>query len=206
MSNRWRSAMWILFFGSLWGASEVFLNEGLRAIDAPWTSVPLTVSALLILGLAATRLPAFGTLILVALVAGGYRTATAGPFWCHTLALLALGFVLDAVRTALAPDARHPLRTALLGGLSAFAAHVAFAVLITYEFAYHHWTGDGGAKFREYVFVSGTIAAVLSAGLLPLALSIQARARDTSTPGPHGPLQSLPAATAALLWVVGLLV
>jgi hypothetical protein len=201
MTGRVRILGWILFFGTLWGASEVLLNEGLRALAVPRTSVPLNVVAVLILGFAALRLPRFGALVSVAVVAGAYRTLTAGPFWCHVLAVLTLGVVFDVLRRVLEPSVRHPVRTAVLGGVAAFAAHAAFGVLITYVFAYRHWTGDGGARFRDYVLVSGLMAAMLAAVLLPLTLRLMQRERAGAAP--HRLPAAVPMALTVLLWIAG---
>jgi hypothetical protein len=198
----------VLLFGTLWGASEVLLGEGLRALEIPRASIVLTVVAVLLLGLAARRLSQPGALLAVALVAGAYRVATAGPFWCHVLAVVGLGAVFDGLRLLLRAGAWGRGRAFVLGALAAFCGHALFGVLATWVFAFRHWTGDGGERFRHYVLVSGGIAAAAGAILLPLVLALDSRpAAVARVPGDRARRPAMAWASvglAALLWAAGL--
>lgn len=167
----------ILFFGSLWGVSEVFLGEWLYASGFRHPSVPLNVLGLGILAAARACLPRKGTSLAIGCCAALYKLTAmslgvAGtPFFlCHLLGIASLGAAYDAVASALPQRwtaGGHPRRA--VGALvAAYMGYALFAFSITYVFRYGPWVAGGLGKVVRYIGVGGTLAAAGGAILAPL--------------------------------------
>jgi hypothetical protein len=144
----------------------------------------------------------------VAGVAALYRLATAGPFWCHVVAILAVGAIFDGVRRVFPLRASHPLRTGLTAAGLAYAAHFVFAALMTWAWRYGPWVRAGAERLREHVLLSGTLAALLAAVLVPVAVGAMARGTSVGR-APAAGLRAagvpLAVGLVGLLWVAGFL-
>jgi len=206
-----RVMLGILFFGTLWGVSEVFLGEALYGAHLRWASVPLCVVALVVLTLARVHFPRPGVATAIAGCAALYKAVAMAatlidtPFYaCHLLGIVALGAAYDLVFSLL--GRRHPA----VGAVAAtYLGHIAFAVLIAYVFRYQPWVRGGLAKVVRYVGINGTATAVLGGVLVPLTLRLGAALRQRrwtslafESPVPAGVAGGL----VAGLWTIGLLV
>jgi hypothetical protein len=154
----------VLFFGGVWGLSEAVLGGRLYAAQVPHASVPLTVVALVVLTLARSHLPQRGTGTLVAACAMLYKFLNTPFFGCHLLGVLLTGACYDLVFDVL------KVRVKSLGAAAAvYLSYAAFAVMITYLVRYDHWVQGGLAKVLRHVFIEGSAAALVCAGLVPLS-------------------------------------
>jgi hypothetical protein len=152
----------VLFFGSLWGASEVLLGGHLYGSGVRFPSVPLTIIAFLILPVARAYLPQRGSLVLVGTVAMLYKFLNTPFFACHLLAIVLLAVAYESVL--------HILKIregAVLGIVATYLGYVLFALTITYVFRYHYWTEGGIPKIARYVGISGSMSACANALAVP---------------------------------------
>jgi len=94
-----------------------------------------------------------------------YKFLNTPFFACHLLAILLLGISYDIAYSCFKYSNK-----ALLGLSAAYLGYILFALTITYVFRYHYWTEEGLPRILRYVGISGTMAAVGNAVLVPPAL------------------------------------
>jgi hypothetical protein len=195
-----REYIWgVLFFGGLWGLSEAVLGDFLYTAQVPYASVPLTAVGLAVLTLARAYLPQRGTAALVAACAMLYKFLNTPFFGCHLLGILATGACYDLVFDVL------KLRGKSLGAAAvAYLSYAAFALMITYVFRYDHWVQGGLAQVLRHIFIAGSLAAVVCAGIVPPAARLGEKLKSLA-PTPLGLVRSpIPGGVWALtlgLWV-----
>jgi len=204
MSKAYGTILAILFFGTLWGASEAILGGALYAAGVPHASVALSAVAVAVLAGATVWLPRGGAVAAIGCVAAAYRLLNAGPWWCHLCAIVLFAAVFDALRLAFRPERGSVVRAAAFGLVATYLAYVTFAVLMKFAFRHPYWV-DGWGKFVGYVGVSGTVAAAVGAVVFPASLGLARRLRTGGLGGV--PLREALArvavgAVTAGLWVV----
>ncbi len=173
--------LWALALGSAWGLLEIVGGETLSKLDIPYSSAWLTAGAFFFLGFLKGSAPVFGTAAAAGIMAALFKLVNAPPFYCHLLAIVCVGVIFD-VASAILIRAGRPTRAwrgALVGILAAYGGHAAFAVLITYVFRYEFWVVEGLPRVLRYVFLNGSLAAGLSAILVPASLALAGRAEQS---------------------------
>lgn len=161
----------ILFFGGLWGASEGLLGNSLYNSGARFPSVYLTVIALVILTMARRFFPQAGTATLIGLSAMLYKFLNVPFFGCHLFAIAIVGVGYDLFFNVL------KIRNRSLGAVgSVYFSYIAFSFALTYVIRYSYWVEGGLDKIIQYIAVSGTMAAVGSAILVPLTARLVEKA------------------------------
>jgi hypothetical protein len=170
--NSTRNWLWLLLFGSLWGAMEVVGGEVLYRNGVPQASVFLTAWALFVLAVSRGVLNRPGTSSAVGALAALYKLANAAPFFCHLLGIFFVGLVFDVFASLLLKQGRKAgwPRASLSGALSAYSGNALFAVLLTFVARYKYWIGDGLAKFSRHILISGSFTALAACLLVPLGL------------------------------------
>lgn len=163
----------ILFFGGLWGLAEAVLggwmySAGMRqaapAVPDVVAPAALAVIAFAILTLARAYVPLPGSSAAVAALAMLFKFLNSPFFACHLLAIFLLGAAYD-VAFSLARGRRKPV----IGLAATYVGFAAFALTITYVFRYQYWVAEGWPKILRYVGVTGTIAALCNAVVVPLS-------------------------------------
>ena len=160
----------LLFFAGVWGISEAALGGALYAAGVPHASVPLTVVALVILTLARSCLPLRGSGTLIAACAMLYKFLNSPFFGCHLLGILLTGVCYDLMFDLLKVHSK-----AFGAAAATYLSYAVFAVTITYVFRYEYWVQGGFSKVLGHIAIGGSMAALVSAGVVPLA----ARLGDT---------------------------
>ena len=192
----------ILFFGAVWGLSEATLGDTLYRAGVPYASVPLTVIGFVVLTFARVYFPHPGTATLIASFALLYKFLNTPFFVCHLLGIVLMGMCYDLFFSAF--RIRAAWRAAVL---ATYANYAAFALMITYVARYDHWVQGGSGKILSHVGVSGTMAAVACALLVPLSLRLGDRLRS-AVPTPFAwrgaPVPAAVTGLTAGLWVLGL--
>ena len=212
----------ILFLGSVWGVSEVFLGEPLYAAHVRYASAPLNVIALVILAVAAASFQQTGSAIAMGCCAALYKLAAmsfglAGTpvYACHLLGIFCLGLsfeVFFSLRRAKSPagfQSAGAIGPAARAVAAAYVSYALFAFSITYLFRYQPWVDGGFAKVGRHVAVEGTLAALGGAILVPFSMYVVSRAKAARLRLlPFGSKLGAAAASAATaaLWVVGIVV
>jgi hypothetical protein len=164
-----RTWVWLLFFGSLWGINEVITGEILFQNQVFLAAVWLSAWAFFILAAARGITNKPGTSVVIAGIAVAFKLVNAPPFYCHLLAIFLLGVGFDVAATLLIK--RKPenfFRRALAGIAGAYGGFALFALIITYVIRYEYWVVGGGAKVINHILVDGSLAAVVSAFLVPI--------------------------------------
>ena len=194
---------WLLFFGSLWGMSEVAAGGVLYKNDIPHSSIILTAWALLMLAFARGIINKPGTSTVIGAMATLFKLANASPFICHLAGIFALGVAFDVFfRLIQKKEEKISWKTSLTGLTSAYGGYALFALVITYVIRYSFWVDGGFPKVINHIFVGGSIAALLAAVIVPIGfkLGTGSEAAVVKRPRWHwaGAL-----AGVVLLWVLG---
>ena len=160
----------ILFFSGLWGVCEAVLGDALYRADVPYASVPLTVIGFIILTFACVNLPQKGTAMLIAGFAMLYKFLNEPFFACHLLGIFLMGVCYDLLFNVLKIK-----KGFFSSALVAYLSYASFALLITYIFRYSSWPQAGFAKVLRHVGISGSMAALGCAVLLPISFHLAQR-------------------------------
>jgi hypothetical protein len=201
--ERFRPLIWIFLFGSLWGISEAIGGDVLYAAQIPHSSVWLSAWALFLLAFARAQNNTPGTSSAIGGIAALFRLVNAGPFICHLLGIFLLGVAFDIAATFLLKRKENNfLRGVFTGILGTYGGYVLFALIITYIVQYKIWVEGGWPKVAEHIFLSGSLAALPAALLVPLGCWLSYRERTFKV------FQSRWATSSALalifvLWIVG---
>ena len=157
----------ILFFGSIWGLSEAMLGGFLYRTGTPYSSIPLTVVAFMILTIAKLYLPRGGSAIFIGSVAMFYKFLNTPFFACHLLAIFLLGTSYELVFGFFKMKNKS-----IAACVATYAGYILFALTITYVFRYHYWTAGGFSKILRYVGLSGTIAGLANFIAVPIVHNV----------------------------------
>jgi len=161
--------VWLLFFASLWGLSEVVAGEGLYTLNVPHSSVFLTVWALVILSLGRGFLNKPGSSTLMGCVAALYRMVNAAPFFCHIWGIVFIAMAFDLASSLLMKEGRKFfLRSSLTGITSAYSGNALFALVMAWILRNEYWIAAGLPKVLDHIFISGSLAAAAASGVVPL--------------------------------------
>ena len=168
MKRPWQ-LVWLLFFASLWGLSEVVVGEELYALNVSYASVFLTVWALVILSLGRGFLNKPGSSTLIGCVAALYRMTNAAPFFCHIWGIVFIGMAFDLASSLLMKEGRKFfLRSCVTGISSAYLGNALFALVMTWILRNEYWVAGGLPKVLDHVFISGSLVAAAASGVVPL--------------------------------------
>jgi hypothetical protein len=199
----WEYILGVLFFGGLWGVSEAILGDALYRAGVPYASVPLTAISFVILTFARACCPRLGTATLIALFAMLYKFLNSPFFACHLLGIVLTGACYDLFFNVLKMRAAW-----LAAGLTTYVSYTAFALMITYVARYDHWVQGGFSQILEHVALSGSLAAIVCAVLVPLSQHCSGRLRSV-LPTPFAWRASLiPRGVTCFttgLWVLGII-
>jgi len=157
----------VLFFGGLWGICEAVPGNALYSAKVPYASVPLTIIGFAVMTIARVYFPQKGTATLIAVCAMLYKFLNVPFFACHLLGILLMGLCYDLFFSVFKIKSRS---------LSALAAvylnYALFALMITYVFRYDHWVQAGFAEVLRHVGISGSMAALGCAIIVPASLRL----------------------------------
>ena len=194
---------WLLFFGSLWGLSEVMGGGFLYNNDVPHASVFLAAWAVFILAVARGIVNRPGSSLVIGAVATLFKLANASPYICHLRGIFMLGAAFDAAASLLGRrGARFSFRNVLTGIAGAYGGYASFALIITYIIRYDTWVQGGWPKVADHIFVGGSMAALLAAALVPLGYILGTNSGRLETRKPSW-LYAGTVAAALLFWVLG---
>ena len=194
---------WFLLFGSLWGLSEVAGGGILYAVEVPSASIFLAAWALFILAVARGLVNKPGSSTVIGAVATLFKLVNASPFICHLLGIFMLGLAFDIAATLLGrSERRFSFRNMLTGIVSAYGGYALFALSITYVIRYDMWAQGGWPKVAHHIFVSGSIAALVAAAVVPVGYYLGAGSLSLQAKRPRW-LYAGTMAGVVLLWILG---
>ena len=189
----------VLFFGGLWGISEAVLGDALYRAAVPYASVPLTIIGFIVMSTAKVYFPQKGTATLIAACAMLYKFLNVPFFACHLLGILLMGLCFDLFFSIFKIKSR-PLSAAA----AVYLNYALFALMITYVFRYEHWVQAGFAGVLRHVVISGSMAALGCAVLLPMSFRLTERLKANFVTPFNLRLQLVPGGVLAAtvgLWV-----
>ncbi len=192
----------VLFFGGLWGICEAVPGNALYSAKVPYASVPLTIIGFAVMTIARVYFPQKGTATLIAICAMLFKFLNVPFFACHLLGILLMGLCYDLFFSVFKIKSRS---------LSAVAAvylnYALFALMITYVFRYDHWVQAGFAEVLRHVGISGSMAALGCAILVPASLRLGEQLKANCLRPFNLKRQLVPSGVLALtigLWVFSL--
>lgn len=192
----------VLFFSALWGISESALGGVLYSAGVPFASAPLTIIGLVILTFAGVYFERRGTIILIAALAMLYKFLNTPFFACHLL-----GILLTGVCYELFFGVFKTKNKALGAAAAVYLSYISFALMITYVFRYEYWVQAGLAKILSHVGISGSIAALGCAAVVPLSFRFGKRLKAKYAMPFEISLQLVPGSVSVLttgLWIFGI--
>ena len=160
--------IWILFFGSLWGMSEVMVGKHLFDADVPYASVWISAWAFFILAVARGIMNRPGTSTAIGGITAVFRLVNAS-YVCHIFGIFLLGVAFDLAFFLLTKNRkRFYLRSSLAGIVGAYGGHLIFALFAAYIIRNPFWVSGGLSRIFDHVFLSGSFVALASVLLVPL--------------------------------------
>lgn len=194
---------WFLLFGSMWGISEVAAGGVLYGSDIPHSSIILTAWAMFILAMARGIVNKPGSSTVIGAVATLFKLANAAPFICHLAGIFALGIAFDIFASILLKkESKVNWRSGLTGIAGAYGGYSLFAFFITYIIRYEYWAAEGLPKVLNHIFQGGSIAALISAVIVPLGFFAGLRSGSLSEKSPRW-IYAGTMAGVVLLWILG---
>lgn len=194
----------VLFFGGLWGLSEAILGDALYRTDVPYASVPLTAIGFAVMTVARAYYPQKGTATLIAACAMFYKFLNVPFFACHLLGILLTGICYDLFFNVLRIKSRS-----LSAAAATYLSYTMFALMITYIFRYEHWVQGGLVKVLIHIGITGSIAALACAVLVPASFLLSKHIGATSLNPFRFKLHIGPSSVFAVtvgLWIFGIIV
>ncbi|UCG56048.1 MAG: hypothetical protein JSU70_14390 [Phycisphaerales bacterium] len=162
----------VLFFGGVWGLSEAVLGDTLYSANVPYASVPLTVIGFVVMTLASVYFPQRGTVTLIAACAMLYKFFNEPFFACHLLGIFMTGVCYDLFFRVLSVKSRS-----LAAAAATYMSYALFALMITYVGRYEHWVQGGISAVVRHIVISGSMAALGAAALVPLSFRLGEKLR-----------------------------
>ncbi len=164
----------VLFFGTIWGLSEVILGNYFYANEIKDAAVILNVIAIGVLAFSRFYVSFPGAAFLIGTIAMAFKIFHSPFFACHMLAIgiFGAGFEIAAF-LFLRSESAGLVRKALTGATAVYIGFALFAFVIKFIIRYEYWIIDGSAnmpKVLGYVFLAGSIVAAFGAVLTPLCL------------------------------------
>ena len=194
----------VLFFGGLWGVSEAVLGDALYRADVPYASVPLTAIGFVVMTVARVYYLQKGTSTLIAACAMLYKFLNVPFFACHLLGILLTGMYFDLFFSVLRIKSRS-----LSAAAATYLSYALFALLMTYIFRYEYWVQGGLTKVLSHVGISGSMAALACAILVPVSFHLSEQFRAISRNPFRLKLHIVPSSIFAVtmgLWIFGIAV
>jgi hypothetical protein len=167
--KKYKQLVWLVFFGSLWGVSEVLAGGALYEANVPRASLYLSVWAIFVLASARGLLNKPGSSTAIGGIAAIYRLVNTAPFFCHICGILFLGMAFDLASSLLMRNENKvSFRSSLSGVFGSYGGQALFALVMTYIIRYEFWVEGGWRKVLDHIFVSGSLIALAASVVFPL--------------------------------------
>lgn len=207
--NKLEKTILIILFGSIWGAAELFGGDIFRTWGIPNKSSLLFGIALIIMYSSKSLVNLTGSTIIMALIAGAFKTASDNFYGCQAAAITIDAVIFELFYFALKTKLDRSFITRLITApLITYSAYIVFAFFATYILRQENWYATGLAGIVEYLISGALYAAVYSlaaiqfgfyigATLKPIRMNLTNRFAISS-------FRFAAAAIAVFIWIVGL--
>jgi membrane protein DedA with SNARE-associated domain len=161
--SKYEKILIVLLFGSLWGALELFGRDLFRAIGMPQKSALLFGLGIIIL-YASKRLVHFpGSVVVMALIAGLFKIASANFYPCQFAAVMINGIVFDAAYSTFKERLdRSPMYRTIAAPVMVYASYAIFAFVAAYVLREDPWASAGWAGIRSFLLSDAVSASLIS--------------------------------------------
>lgn len=208
--KKYEKILLVLLFGSLWGALELFGRDFLRSIGMPHKSAVLFGLGIIVL-YASKRVIHFpGSVVIMALIAGVFKSASARFFPCQFTAVLIDGIVFDAAYTLFKDrlDSKWIYRT-IAAPIIVYIAFTGFALMAAFVlWGEGSWRGQGWPRVGEFLATSALAAAIVSMVTIHLGYLLgnvlRPYARLLELPRPTAFFRIAAIAVVAVIWIAGI--
>jgi membrane protein DedA with SNARE-associated domain len=161
--TKYEKILVVVVLGSLWGAVELFGRDLLRAAGVPGKGALLFGFGVIILYASKRLVDVPGSVVVMAAIAGLFKTASSHFYPCQFAAVMINGIVFDITCSAFKGrlDSSAVYRT-IAAPVIVYASYAVFAFLATYVLREESWVAEGWAGIRLYLLSSAVTAALIS--------------------------------------------
>jgi hypothetical protein len=198
----------VLLFGSLWGALELFGRDLLRAGGFADKSALLFGIGIIIV-YASKRLVDFpGSVVIMALIAGLFKTASAEFYACQFTAVVVNGIVFDLTYLVFKKRLNSSLLfRALAAPVITYASYTIFALVATYVLSVDSWASADGEKISAYLGSDALVASLISIVTIHLGYYLGNAILPYTLPGklrtPMAAFRIASVVLVAAIWIAG---
>ncbi len=155
----------LLFYGSLWGITEVLIENFIVPVCPVPRSIMLTTIAMVILTIANISMQQSWNILVIGVIAALYKFLNVRFFGCQILALLLLTGSFEVINTWLK---NRQLSKGITAVIVVSVFNTTFALIATYVLRNHWWVAGGAPKILNFIFIEGSITAVFAYGICNL--------------------------------------
>jgi hypothetical protein len=206
--SKYEKILIVLLMGSLWGAVELFGRDLLRAAGFPQKSAILFGLGIIILYASKRLADLPGSVVVMALIAGLFKTASSSFFICQFAAVMINGIVFDITYSAFKGRLdSSPIHRVIAAPVIVYVSYAAFALITTFVIQEPSWVSDGWAGIGSFLAVDAAIAAAITVATINIgyylgnAIQPQAVLRKLGMPAILFRIVSV--ALVAAIWVAG---
>jgi hypothetical protein len=161
--SKYEKILIVLLLGSLWGAVELFGRDFFRAAGVPQKSALLFGLGIIILYASKRLVDIPGSVVVMALIAGLFKTASSNFFICQFAAVMINGIVFDITYTLFKGRLdSSPIYRAFAAPVIVYVSYAVFALVTTFIIREPSWVSDGWAGIGSYLLVDAAIASAIS--------------------------------------------
>ena len=160
--NKKQTGMQIIFWGSVWGLLEVLIDTFCMTYKMIPRSILLGVSAIFVLAIANRTVADSSVSVKMGLIAAFYKFLNVIFFPCQFFAVMIFGLFYQ-LQTGLVKKMKieNMIVKGLIVGCMVIVFNVIFAIGAAYVFKYSYWIKGGSEKITQFIFVEGSITALL---------------------------------------------
>ena len=198
----------IVLMGSLWGALELFGIDLLRAMHVPSKAAFLFGLGLIVI-YASKRVVDFkGSVVIMALIAGLFKTVSDNFFACQFAAVMINGIVFDLTYSYLKGYLDNSTLYRLVAApVIAYVSYTVFAFAVVYLMREPHWVDRGIPGIIDYLTTDALVAALFSTVTISAGFYLGNALKQLWVPGRVGlPATAIKVAAVvlvAIIWIAG---
>jgi hypothetical protein len=161
--TKYEKILVVLLLGTLWGALELFGRDLFRAMGVPQKSALLFGLGIIIVYASKRLVDIPGSVVVMALIAGLFKTASSNFYPCQFAAVIVNGIVFDIAYTAFKERLNRSLIfRAVAAPVIVYASYAIFAFFTTYILREPSWASEGWPAIRSYLLADAVSASLIS--------------------------------------------
>ena len=198
----------VVLMGSIWGALELFGIDLLRAMHVPSKTAFLFGLGLIVL-YASKRVVDFkGSVVIMALIAGLFKTVSDNFFACQFAAVMINGIVFDLTYSYFKNYLDSGILYRLVAApIIAYVSYAVFAFSVVYLIRESNWVERGIPGIIDYLTTSALVAALFSAVTINAGYYLGNVLKPLWIPGrigfPISAIKVVAVVLVAIIWIAG---